>query len=259
MVTLSHGGYAKSQPVTEYHAQRRGGRGRSATAIKDEDFIDKLFVANTHDTLLCFSSRGKLYWLKVYQLPQAGRGSRGKPIVNLLPLEEGERINAVLPIREFEEDKFVFMATSQRHGQEDAAGRVLAAAHRRHHRRRAARTTTSWSASASPTASATSCCSPATARRSASPRTTCARWAATRAGVRGISLPRRRARDRADHRRPQGLILIATENGYGKLHVGRRVPGRMVAAARASSPSRPPSATASWSARSQVATTMSSC
>jgi DNA gyrase subunit A len=112
VVTLSHGGYAKAQPVTAYQAQRRGGRGKAATAVKDEDFIDKLFVANTHDTLLCFSSSGKLYWLKVYQLPQASRGSRGKPIVNLLPLQEGERINAVLPIHEFEENKFVFMVTA---------------------------------------------------------------------------------------------------------------------------------------------------
>jgi len=112
VVTLSHGGYAKAQPVGAYQAQRRGGRGRSATKVKDEDFIDKLFVANTHDTLLCFSSRGKMYWLKVYRVPQASRGSRGKPIVNLLPLEEGERINAVLPTKEFEADNFVFMSTS---------------------------------------------------------------------------------------------------------------------------------------------------
>jgi DNA gyrase subunit A len=113
VVTLSHGGYAKSQPVTDYQAQRRGGRGKAATSMKDEDFIDKLFVANTHDTLLCFSSAGKLYWLKVYQLPMASRGSRGKPMVNLLPLQEGERITAVVPIHEFEPDKFVFMATAQ--------------------------------------------------------------------------------------------------------------------------------------------------
>jgi len=112
VVTLSHGGYAKSQPIDTYQAQRRGGRGRSATKVKDEDFIDKLFVANTHDTILCFSSRGKVYWLKVYQVPQASRGSRGKPIVNLLPLEDGERINTLLPVREFDEDSFVFMATS---------------------------------------------------------------------------------------------------------------------------------------------------
>ncbi|MCP4302402.1 MAG: DNA gyrase subunit A [Gammaproteobacteria bacterium] len=112
VVTLSHGGYAKAQPIDVYQAQKRGGRGRSATKVKDEDFIDNLFVANTHDTILCFSSRGKMYWLKVYQVPQASRGSRGKPIVNLLPLEQGERINAVLPIREYEEGHFVFMATS---------------------------------------------------------------------------------------------------------------------------------------------------
>ena len=112
VVTFSHEGYAKSQQLDVYNTQRRGGRGKSATSMKTEDFIDKLFVANTHDTLLCFSSRGKVYWLKVYQLPMAGRGSRGKPIINLLPLEEGERINAVLPIREYSDDLFVFMATS---------------------------------------------------------------------------------------------------------------------------------------------------
>jgi DNA gyrase subunit A len=112
VVTLSHGGYAKAQPIGTYQAQRRGGRGRSATRVKDEDFIEKLFVANTHDTILCFSSRGKVYWLKVYQVPMASRGSRGKPIVNLLPLEAGERIYTILPVREFDADSFVFMATS---------------------------------------------------------------------------------------------------------------------------------------------------
>ncbi len=113
VVTLSHGGYAKAQPVAAYQAQRRGGRGRAATRVKDEDFVDQLFIANSHDTLLCFSSRGKVYWLKVYQLPQAGPGARGRPIVNLLPLEENERINAVLPIKEFEDSKHVVFATSQ--------------------------------------------------------------------------------------------------------------------------------------------------
>ena len=113
VVTLSHAGYAKSQPLSDYRAQRRGGRGKSATDIREEDFIDKLFIASTHDTILCFSSRGKVYWLKVYELPQAGRGARGKPIVNLLPLEAGERINAILPIREFSEDHYIFMATAQ--------------------------------------------------------------------------------------------------------------------------------------------------
>jgi DNA gyrase subunit A len=111
VVTLSHAGYAKSQPAEAYQAQRRGGRGRAAARVKDEDFIDQLFVANSHDTVLCFSSRGKVYWLKVYQVPQAGSGSRGRPIVNLLPLEEGERINTVLPVKAFEEDKYVFLVT----------------------------------------------------------------------------------------------------------------------------------------------------
>ncbi|MEO1575402.1 MAG: DNA gyrase C-terminal beta-propeller domain-containing protein, partial [Pseudomonadota bacterium] len=113
VATFSHSGYAKTQPLSAYSAQKRGGRGKSAAQVKDEDFIDQMFVANTHDTLLCFSSRGKAYWLKVYQLPQAGRGARGKPIVNLLPLDEGERINAVLPVREYEDDKYVFMVTSK--------------------------------------------------------------------------------------------------------------------------------------------------
>ncbi|HEY9150013.1 MAG TPA: DNA gyrase subunit A [Gammaproteobacteria bacterium] len=112
VVTLSHAGYAKSQPVSAYSAQRRGGRGRSATKVREEDFVDKLFIASTHDTILCFTSRGKAYWLKVYQLPQASRASRGKPIINLLPLEEDERINAVLPVKAFTEDHFVFMATA---------------------------------------------------------------------------------------------------------------------------------------------------
>ena len=113
VVTLSHAGYAKAQPLTDYRAQKRGGRGKSATQMKDDDFIDKLFVANTHDTLLCFSNRGKVYWLKVYELPQAGRAAKGKPMVNLLPLEDGEKINAVLPVREYDADHFIFMATAQ--------------------------------------------------------------------------------------------------------------------------------------------------
>ncbi len=113
VVTLSHSGYVKSQPVSDYTSQRRGGKGKAATQVKEEDFIDKLFVANTHDTILCFSSLGKVYWLRVYELPQASRISRGKPMVNLLPLGEGERINAVLPVREFGENQFVFMATAR--------------------------------------------------------------------------------------------------------------------------------------------------
>jgi DNA gyrase subunit A len=112
VVTLSHAGYAKAQPISTYQAQRRGGKGKIATATKDEDFVDKLFIASTHDTILCFSNLGKVYWLKVYELPQAGRNARGKPIVNLLPLDEEEQINAILPVREYEADRYVFMATS---------------------------------------------------------------------------------------------------------------------------------------------------
>ena len=111
VVTLSHGGYIKAQPLADYRAQRRGGRGKQAAAIKDEDFVDKLFMANTHDYILCFSNRGRCYWLKVYEAPQGSRTSRGKPIVNLFPLEEGERINAVLPVKEFSDDQYIFMAT----------------------------------------------------------------------------------------------------------------------------------------------------
>jgi DNA gyrase subunit A len=112
VVTVSHEGYVKSQPLTAYRAQRRGGRGKSATTMKEEDYIDKLIVANTHDTILCFSSVGKVYWLKVYELPVASRIARGRPFVNLLPLEEREKINAILPIREFDEGHFIFMATA---------------------------------------------------------------------------------------------------------------------------------------------------
>ncbi|MGR9108213.1 MAG: DNA gyrase C-terminal beta-propeller domain-containing protein, partial [Gammaproteobacteria bacterium] len=111
VVTMSHAGYVKSQPLSEYKSQRRGGRGKSATSTREEDFVDKLFVANTHDTILCFSSLGKVYWLKVYELPVAGRIARGKPFVNLLNLDEGERINTILPIRTFDAEHFVFFAT----------------------------------------------------------------------------------------------------------------------------------------------------
>ena len=113
VVTLSHTGYVKSQPLDEYRAQRRGGRGKQATATKEDDFIDKMFVANTHDYILCFSSRGRVYWLKVYEVPQGSRISRGKPIINLFPLEEGEKINAILPVKEFDEEHYIFMATSR--------------------------------------------------------------------------------------------------------------------------------------------------
>ena len=112
VVTLSHGGYIKSQPLDDYQAQKRGGRGKQATGTKEDDFIDNLFIANTHDYILCFSSRGRVYWIKVYTVPQGGRASRGKPIVNLVQLEEGEKINAILPVKEFDENRYIFMATS---------------------------------------------------------------------------------------------------------------------------------------------------
>ncbi len=112
VVTISHTGYAKAQPVTDYRAQNRGGRGRMATKNKEEDFVSRMFVANTHDTLLCFSSQGKVYWLKVFQLPVASRSARGKPLVNLLPLETDERITAVLPVREYRDDQYIVMATA---------------------------------------------------------------------------------------------------------------------------------------------------
>jgi DNA gyrase subunit A len=112
VVTLSHGGYMKAQPVAEYRAQRRGGRGKQAAATKEDDFIDRLFIANTHDFILCFSNRGRVYWLKVYNVPQGSRVSRGKPIVNLVPLLDHEKITAILPVREFADDRFVFMATA---------------------------------------------------------------------------------------------------------------------------------------------------
>ena len=112
VVTLSHGGYIKSQILDEYRAQKRGGRGKLATSTKEDDFIDKLFIANTHDYILCFSSLGRVYWIKVYEVPQGGRLSRGKPIINLVQLEEGEKINAILPVKAFDETRFIFMATS---------------------------------------------------------------------------------------------------------------------------------------------------
>ena len=112
VVTISHGGYAKTQPLTDYQAQRRGGMGKSATAVKDEDFVEHLLIASTHATILCFTNFGKVYWLKVYQIPVAGRNSRGRPMVNLLPLDEGERISSILPVEEYSADQFVIMATA---------------------------------------------------------------------------------------------------------------------------------------------------
>ena len=113
VVTLSHTGYIKSQPLADYRAQRRGGRGKQAAAVKEDDFVDHLFIANTHDYILCFTNRGRVYWLKVYEVPQGTRTGRGKPIVNMFPLEEGEKVNAILSIKEFTEDRFIFMCTAQ--------------------------------------------------------------------------------------------------------------------------------------------------
>ncbi|MGB2129772.1 MAG: DNA gyrase subunit A [Marinobacterium sp.] len=112
VVTISHAGYAKTQPLTDYQAQRRGGKGKSATAMKDEDFIEHLLIANTHDTVLCFTNLGKVYWLKVYEIPAASRASRGRPVVNILPLAEGEWISTILPVNEFDPERFIFMATA---------------------------------------------------------------------------------------------------------------------------------------------------
>ncbi|HEV7856928.1 MAG TPA: DNA gyrase C-terminal beta-propeller domain-containing protein, partial [Herminiimonas sp.] len=116
VVTLSHTGYMKSQPISEYRAQKRGGRGKQAMATKDDDWIDQLFIANTHDYILCFSNRGRMYWLKVWEVPQGSRNSRGKPIVNMFPLQDGEKITVILPVsgenRTFPEDHYIFMATS---------------------------------------------------------------------------------------------------------------------------------------------------
>jgi DNA gyrase subunit A len=113
VVTLSHTGYFKSQPLADYRAQKRGGRGKQAQQMKEDDWIDQLFIANTHDTILCFSNRGRLYWLKVWEVPEGSRTSRGKPIVNMFPLAEDEKVNVVLPISQYDEQHYVFMATAQ--------------------------------------------------------------------------------------------------------------------------------------------------
>ena len=114
VVTISHGGYAKTQPVSDYQAQRRGGRGKAATGVKEDDFVEHLLVTSSHDTILCFSNKGKVYWLRVFEIPQASRAARGRPIVNILPLEDGERLTAILPLPEggYQEGHFIFMATA---------------------------------------------------------------------------------------------------------------------------------------------------
>jgi len=216
VVTLSHGGYAKAQAVSEYRAQGRGGRGKSATQMKDEDFVDKLFVANTHDTLLCFSNLGQLYWLKVYRLPKAGRGSRGKPIVNLLPLDAEERITAVLPIRDYEEGRYVFMAT--------ATGTVKKTPLSAFSRPRAAGIIAVGLdpgdklvgvAITDGTRDVMLCTSGGKAIRFLEDDVR--PMGRTAAGVRGIRLPEGEEVISLIIPDPNGLILTASENGYGKL------------------------------------------
>jgi DNA gyrase subunit A len=136
VVTLSHGGYFKRQPLTDYRAQKRGGRGKQAAAVKEDDFVDQLFVANTHDYILCFSNRGRVYWLKVYEVPEGTRNSRGKPIVNLFPLLEGEKITACCRSRSSTKNHFVFMATAQGTVKKTPLTDFSNPAQGRHHRRR---------------------------------------------------------------------------------------------------------------------------
>ena len=147
VVTLSHTGYIKSQPLSEYRAQTRGGRGKQATQTKEDDWIDQLFIANTHDYILCFSDRGRVYWLKVWEVPQGSRGSRGRPIVNMFPLQPGEKITVVLPLtgefRSFPADHYVFMATAQGTVKKTSARRIQQPAQGRHHRGRPRRRATS--------------------------------------------------------------------------------------------------------------------
>jgi DNA gyrase subunit A len=154
VVTLSQAGYIKAQPLDEYRSQKRGGRGKQAATTKEDDFIEKLFIANTHDFVLCFSNKGKLYWIKVYEVPQGSRTSRGKPIVNLLKMDEGERINAILPVREFREDRYMFFAT-----QEGVVKKTALAEYSRPRPRESSPWTwtraIAWWASRSPTASTT--------------------------------------------------------------------------------------------------------
>ena len=257
VVTLSHAGYAKTQPVTDYEAQRRGGKGKMATTVKDEDFVDKLFIAHTHDTLLCFSDGGQCYWLKVYQLPLASRGSRGKPIVNLLQLGEGERITAVLAIREFDESHFVFMATA--HGtvkktplsafSRPRANGIIAVSLEPSDclvgvaltdgQREILLTTTDGKA----------------IRFGEDQVRPMGREAA---GVRGIKLAERPARDVADRAgrgRGPHRVRARLRQADGRWTISRAT----AAPARASSRCRPASATARWSARGRCAATTRSC
>ncbi len=214
VVTMSHEGYVKSQPLDDYKSQRRGGRGKSATATKEKDFVEKLIIANTHDTILCFSSSGKVYWLKVFHLPVASRGSRGKPFVNLLPLEKGEKINAMLTVREYSEDKFVFMAT--------AAGTVKKTPLKEFERQRAngkiaidLRENDTLVGVAVTDGQQNILLFSSAGKANCFNETDVRSMGRTAAGVRGIRLPE-------DHQvisliiAAEGTVLNITENGYGK-------------------------------------------
>jgi len=178
VVTLSHAGYVKAQPLADYRAQRRGGKGRSSGRMREEDFVDRLVVANTHDTILCFSNRGKAYWLKVYDLPQTGHGAQGRPIVNFLPLSEGEKLTTILPLPAFEEGKSVFMATSdgtvKKTPLADFPGRARAGSWPSISSRG-----TSWSGPVSRADKAIFSCSAMAVRRSVSVSRTCVPWVVT--------------------------------------------------------------------------------
>lgn len=166
VVTLTHGGYIKTQPTTDYQAQRRGGRGKQATATKDEDFIETLFVANTHDYLMCFTNLGKCHWIKVYKLPEGGRNSRGRPINNVIQLEEGEKVSAILAVREFPEDQYVFFATAQGMVKKSNCLRLKTSAAKALKPSRLKKAIT-WSAQRKPAVRTTLCCSPTWAKPSA--------------------------------------------------------------------------------------------
>ena len=192
VVTVTHGGYVKRNPKTLYRAQRRGGRGITGAATHEEDFVAQLFVASTHDTLLMFTNKGRVYSKKMWEVPQAGRTAKGKAFVNLIPLQEGERVVALLPVREFSEGAFVVMATRRGLHQEDLAATPSPTSAAPASSRCPSPTTTTWSACASPRARPTSCSARATAGPFASARRTCARWAARRAACAASGCARRR-------------------------------------------------------------------
>ncbi len=215
-ITVSNTGYIKRTAITNYRNQRRGGKGRIGMRTREEDFVSHLFVASTHAYIMIFSDRGRAYWLKVHEIPDVGPDGRGKAIANLVSMEDGERIAALLTVKEFEADKFIVMGTHARRGQEDRAERLQQPARRRHHRhgRRGGRRR--HRRAASPTATARSSSARATAWRSASRRATSASMGRTAYGVRGISLREDDEVVAMEVLAPGGTILSVTEQGYGK-------------------------------------------